>query len=467
MKIGYELSMQQSQRLVMTPELRQALKILQLPVAELREYLEEQLLQNPVLELKEDGGEDSASEQPPDEEQDRERVDNEEWAEFFHDGRDLGMSAGRVASRQEQEPGFEAFYAQAPTLQEHLLAQLQLAGLDGTRSRVAEFLIGNLDDHGLLTVDLEEVVRRLSADAEVVEQALRAVQSFDPPGVGARSVQECLLLQWESLGYTNPLGPTLIREHLGDLAEGRITRIAAALGVSPLQIQEAVDLLKTLDPKPGRRFGHPLDVRYVVPDVLVERVGTDYVIIANDAPIPRLGVSPQYRQLLRTTDGETRKFLESKLHSALWFLKSIEQRRLTLYRVMDSIVKRQRAFFDCGVRHLKPMTLREVAEMIGMHESTVSRAVAGKYAQTPQGVFELRFFFSRGVEGQPGTGISAESIKRIMRDLVEQENPREPLSDQALAGRLSERGIPISRRTVAKYREEMGLASSTRRKRYG
>lgn len=461
MKIGFGLSMQQSQRLMMTPELRQALRILQLPAVELREYIEDELLQNPVLETKDD-----ATDATEDESEAAGDAGGEDWTEYFHDGTDLGLPTGGVATRSQSELGFEAFYAEAPTLQEHLLAQLQVAELDDALRPVAEFLIGNLDDNGLLTIGLDEVAERFKLQPGDVWQALQVVQGFDPAGVGARNLQECLLLQWETLGKTNPLVPLLIRDHLADLAEGRLSRVAAALGVSPSEVQEAVDLLKTLDPKPGRRFGHPSDIRYVVPDLMVERVGGDYVIIINDAPIPRLAISLQYRKMLRSTEGETRKFLEARLHSAVWLLKSIEQRRLTLYRVMDSIVKRQRAFFEHGVRHLRPMTLREVADMVGVHESTVSRAVAGKYAQTPQGVFELRFFFSRGVEAQPGTGVSAESIKRLMRDLIAGEDSRQPLSDQALADRLRRQGVPISRRTVAKYREEMGLASSAKRKRY-
>lgn len=463
MRMTYGLSLQQTQKLIMTPELRQAIAILQLPAMEMEEYIEQELLNNPVLELK-----DEQEDEPRDEDKNKETEEPgiPEWLEYFHDSSDVGYVPPQP---KERDISFENYTALAPTLHEHLMFQLHLVVRSEEQRRIGAFLIGNIDDRGYLLVDADEAAGILNVPRCKVEAVTRTIQSLDPPGVGARSLRECLLLQWETLGRENRLVESIIRAHLDDLGEARVQRIADALGVSPGEVQAAADIIRTLDPKPGRKFGHPGDVRYVLPDIIVERVAHEYVIIVNDAPIPRLAISPHYRTLLTDdggTDPSTRKFLEGKFHSALWLLKSIEQRRLTLYKVMDAIVKRQRAFFDRGVRHLKPMTLREIADMIGMHESTVSRATSNKYVQTPQGVFELKYFFTSGVEKGQGGLISSESIKRIMRDMIEVEDTKSPLSDQALAEKLESQGINISRRTVAKYREEMGVVPSAKRKRY-
>ncbi|MFS8640482.1 MAG: RNA polymerase factor sigma-54, partial [Symbiobacteriaceae bacterium] len=269
-----------------------------------------------------------------------------------------------------------------------------------------------------------------------------------------------------SLEDPDPLVPEIIRHHLEDLAAGRIPRIAERLGVDCAAVQAAADAIRALDPKPGRRFGGGEQPRYVVPDVFVERVGSEYVVIVNEAPLPRLIVSPHYRRLLETADGQTRRYVEERIQSALWLIKSIEQRRLTLLRVTEAIVRFQRDFFDRGPRYLRPLTLRDVAQAVGVHESTVSRATSGKWAQTPRGMFELKYFFSSGVQMGCGEGVAAEAVKRMIADLIRQEDPSRPLSDQALAEALAAQGIRIARRTVAKYREEMGVPNSGQRRRY-
>lgn len=455
MRLGFGLHMQQTQRLIMTPELRQAIAVLQKPVAELSELIEGELLENPCLDV--EPREDALEDPIP-------TLEARRLLDYL--GSDDGGNSGVVQSGEE-EVGFEAFTPTVPTLQEHLMAQLHLSGLPASERRVAEFLIGSLDDHGYLTIGLEEVAEQLNASAEQVESALRVVQSFDPPGVGARSLKECLLLQWATVDDGNPLVPQLIKHYLDDLGAGRIPRIAEALGATCGEVQAAADMIRTLDPKPGRRFGRPDETRYVVPDVIVERIGREYVVIVNDAPIPRLLVSSQYKAMLNgKVEQEARKFVEEKIQSALWLIRAIEQRRLTLYRVTEAIVQFQRDFFDYGFRHLRPLTLREVAEVVGVHESTVSRATSGKYVQTPRGTFELKFFFSSGVDGGHGEGVAAESVKKLIADLIAKEDASEPLSDQALTDRLNRQGLKISRRTVAKYREEMGVPNSGKRKRY-
>lgn len=473
MRLGFNLALQQQQKLIMTPELRQALAILQLPLADLEAHIQRELLENPVLEVREEGEEPGPAPDPlatPGEAGAPAEAATgvalaRQWLEYFGPDQDPG-SGWREDDDYDGLLGGAA--APAPTLQEHLHEQLRLHRLPPEELRAAAFLIDSLDDNGYLTLSVQEAAFACAQPERAVERALRVVQGLDPVGVGARSLQECLLLQWAVVGDGNPLVPRLIADHLDDLAAGRITRIAEALGATPADVQAAADLLRALDPKPGRRFGRPGDTRYIMPDVVVERVGREYVVLVNEGPVPRLTINATYRQLLRSgglEDPDARRFLEGKLHAALWLLRSIEQRRLTLYRVTEAIVRLQRPFFDRGLRHLRPLTLREVAAEIGMHESTVSRATAGKYAQTPHGLFELKFFFSSGVGGWDG-GISAESVKRLIRDLVAAEDPREPLSDQAIAEKLGVQGVQISRRTVAKYREECEIPASARRRRY-
>jgi RNA polymerase sigma-54 factor len=447
--------MQQTQKLVMTPELRQAIAVLQLPVAELGDFIEQEMLENPCLDA--EPKEEVEEPAPPSEAR--------KLLEYL-DGGDY--SGGRGAQESDDEDhSFESFTATLPTLQEYLMAQLFVASLLPRERRVGEFLIDSLDDHGYLTISLDEAAAALGVAPEQAERVLQVIQGFDPPGVGARTLKECLLLQWATLDDGNPLVPTMIEHHLDDLGEGRITRIAEVLGATPAEVQGAADMIRTLDPKPGRRFGRANETRYVVPDVAVERVGQEYVVLVNEGPLPKLMVSNHYRQMLSgSVEPEARKFVEQKIHSALWLIKAIEQRRMTLYKVTEAIVRFQREFFDRGVRYLRPLTLREVAEVVGVHESTVSRATSGKYVQTPAGTFELKFFFTSGVENAGGEGVAAESVKRMIADLVAKENSAEPLSDQALTYLLGKQGVNISRRTVAKYREEMGVPSSNKRKRY-
>lgn len=450
MRLGFELRMQQTQRLVMTPELRQAITVLQKPVAELSELIAGELLENPCLE---------AEPREPAEEGAPSEVGR--LLDF------LGRGDWRGAPAEpDEEAAFEPLPPVVPSLAEHLHSQLGVLKLDREQERIARFLIGCLDDHGYLAVTVEEAAEQLGTSPDAVEAALRVVQSLDPPGVGARTLQECLLLQWESLEDPDPLVPEIIRHHLEDLAAGRIPRIAERLGVDCAAVQAAADAIRALDPKPGRRFGGGEQPRYVVPDVFVERVGSEYVVIVNEAPLPRLSVSPHYRRLLETADGQTRRYVEERIQSALWLIKSIEQRRLTLLRVTEAIVRFQRDFFDRGPRYLRPLTLRDVAQAVGVHESTVSRATSGKWAQTPRGMFELKYFFSSGVQMGCGEGVAAEAVKRMLADLIRQEDPSRPLSDQALAEALAAQGIRIARRTVAKYREEMGVPNSGQRRRY-
>jgi len=465
-RLGYGLSLEQTQKLIMTPELRQAIAILQLSALELSTYVDEQLLENPLLEIQDEPELRETAEIPveadsvsaPEGQEDKWDLD---WQEYFQ-GQDDNY-VRQEHSGEPERPSYDPFVAAAPTLQEHLLLQLHLQK-PKVSPRLTEYIVGNLDERGYLTLSLEEIAREQKVSVTEVEEALAVVQALDPPGVGARSLEECLRLQLFTLEDCPPEMENFLK-HLEDLAAGRYQRIASNLKITLNRVQELADLLRRLNPKPGLRFSGPGDVRYIVPDVVVEEIEGEFIILVNDISVPRLGINNAYRQALNQADGETRKFVEQKLNAAAWLIRSIEQRRLTLYKVARAIVGRQEEFLRRGIRYLKPLTLRDIAEEVGVHESTVSRATANKYVQTPRGIFEFKFFFATGVGGQE-QNISSESIKQTLRELINSEDPREPYSDQTLADMLKSRGMEISRRTVAKYRDSLHIPAASARKRY-
>lgn len=472
MRMGYGLHVEQTQKLIMTPELRQAITVLQLSSLELGMYIEQQLQENPMLEVREDdldrigeneGAEGDGSE--GEEQLSRQEYDVD-WEEYFHDS-DLGL-ARREKLAEPSGVGYENFLAQVPTLTEYLMMQLNLSHCDDYLKDIGEYMIGNIDHNGYLQVSVKEAAEQLKVSQSKVEQVLSLIQSFDPLGVGASSLQECLLLQVQHLVIKNKLVVELIEKYLPDMAKGRLNQIAQQLGVSVTDVQEAADIIKTLDPKPGRNFTTTNEVRYIVPDVVVERVEGEYIILVNDSSVPRLTINSTYRSVLTQDkfDVQTRRFVENKLNSAAWLLKSIEQRRLTLYKVASCLVELQKDFLSFGVKYLKPLNLRTVAEIVSLHESTVSRATSNKYIQTPQGVFEMKFFFSTGLSSAGGGMTSAESIKKTLRELIAEEDVRKPLNDQKISDIFAERGIKISRRTVAKYRDELNIPPLRQRKRY-
>lgn len=465
MRISHTLKLEQTQKLIMTPELQQAINLLQLSSLELQTFIQNELLNNPVLEI--DETEEPEKKTDDSQSQDKHEKDAIDWDEYF---RDQGVDPLPCFSlrQKEEQPSFDHFLTKEPTLQEHLLFQLGLCSLTQTEKGIGEFLIGNIDQNGYLKGSIEEMALLLGADPAEILTVLEIIQKFDPAGVGARDLRECLLLQLDERKTVHPLAKQIIKEYLADVADNKFKKIAAELRVDPSTVQDAVDFIRTLDPKPGRMVGGGHEVRYIVPDVVVEKVANNYVILVNEQTMPRLTVNSYYRSLLGREDSEslTSSFIKTRLDSALWLLRSIEQRRMTLYRVTESIVAMQRDFFDDGIKHLKPLTLRHIAEEIGVHESTVSRATANKYAQTPRGLFPLKFFFASGVEDYHGTAVSSESVKCHIKELIEVENSFRPLSDQKLMELLEKRGIVVSRRTVAKYREEMAIPSSNKRKRH-
>lgn len=457
--MDHELRLEQTQKLIMTPELRQAIAVLQLSSMELAEMVDRELLENPVLEVDEEEEEEAApAATPMDDALDRYFA----WDEYFNDGTDLGYSKG---GEREEQRSYDFFLTNCVTLQEHLLFQLHLAVLDKAQRALGEYIIGCIDDNGYLTVAVADIARQWEIPAARVEEVLAVIQTFDPAGVGARNLAECLLLQIQGRREIHPLVTPIIRHFLGALAEGKIQKIADALKTSPHAVQEAADIIRRLNPKPGREFGGDNGTRYIVPDAVIERVDDRYVVVVNESSLPRLSINTFYRRVAREGDEQVKKYIEGRLNAAVWLIKSIEQRRCTLYKVISAIAELQRDFLDKGPQFLRPLTLKHVADVVGVHESTVSRATHNKYVQTPQGVFPLRMFFSSAVCASEGA-MSATSIKQMLKTMIEGEEQRCPLSDRDIAAVFAARGIKLSRRTVAKYREEMGIPSSCRRRRY-
>ena len=488
MKLGYDLTIEQQQKLVMTPELIQAIQILQFNTQELDSYVEEQLLVNPVLEhVHPDNNEhDAQAEQADDNEyrhdyaepsrkeetkEIKKKDDDFDWKEYVRDRQYDDISYGQWSDRssEEKENNYEQYVSFSDvTLPEHLMFQLQFAAPKKDCRKVGKYVIESLDENGYMTSSVEEIAAATGTSEEKVLKVIDIIHTFDPAGVGARNLAECLIIQLRQAGQLTDVFEKVIDERLEDLANNRLAAIAKDMGISVKDVQDMSDIIRTLEPKPGRGFATQTDNRYIVPDVLVERVDDEYVVTINESSTPKLMVSSYYQNLLKDaeTDDKLNKYLSDRVNSALWLIKSIEQRKQTIYNVVTSVVKRQKDFLDKGSKYMKTLTLKDVAEEVGIHESTVSRSINGKYLQCPRGVFEIKYFFSAGVSGDEGEGISSKSIKEFIKEIVENEDPKSPCSDQSMVEILKEKGINISRRTVAKYRDEMNILSSSKRRRY-
>lgn len=460
MRLGQQLNLLQNQKLIMTPELRQAINILQLNSLELKDFILEQLLENPLLDISDEnqGNQEASLEK----EQDKEEFDAD-WQEYFEDKSDLGYQ-----NEPKEAIPFENYITKSVTLEEYLEEQIRYFNLQDEDFALAQFIIGNLDNRGYCNFTATEIAQQLEISEQKVEQTIGLIQGLEPIGIGARDLQECLTIQLKKKGLLTPDLKEVITYYLDDIAQGRYTKVANNLGKTAHDIQQMVDILKTLNPKPGASFGSNLEVKFIVPDIIVEKINDDYVILVNDISVPRLTINTLYKGIINNeqADKVTKTFVERKFHGALWLIKSIEQRRLTLYRIANALVNLQRSFLDKGKKYLVPLSLKDVAMDIDVHESTVSRAIANKYIQTPRGLFEMKDFFSIGLSTESGGKVSAQSIKKSIEDLVAGENPESPYSDQQLSDTLKEKGIKIARRTVAKYREEMNILAANQRKRY-
>ncbi|MCR1897611.1 RNA polymerase factor sigma-54 [Irregularibacter muris] len=464
MKLNFGLQLQQTQKLVMTPELRQAIEILQLSSLELNNLIAEELEKNPVLDIQEDAVDGKPKEQ--EEKADSKTKEEIDWEQYFENNQSYyGESS---FSHDDQEYNQENFVKDSTTLKEHLLFQLHISLIDAKHKKIGEYIIECIDNNGYLTTDTREIASILKEDISDVENILTFIQEFEPSGVAARDIKECLSIQLKHHDYWNEKIQRIIDIYLEDLANNRFQTISKDLGLSFKEIQDIKDFIRTLEPKPGRIFSSDQDVGYVVPDAYVEKVDNEYIIIVNDSTAPRLQISNFYRNILKneSKSSTTSKYLNEKLDSAMWLIKSIEQRRNTLYNVISVIVDMQKDFFEMGIHALKPLVLKDVAEKLEIHESTVSRATNGKYVQTPRGVFELKYFFNSGIEKKNGDAIASEGIKDMIKNIIAEENPQKPISDQDIANTLKTRGVSISRRTVAKYRDEMRIMSSSKRKRF-
>ncbi len=470
MKLDYNLKLEQTQKLIMTPELKLAITLLQYSALELQDHIQDALLNNPALEIMEAKEPEKAEEPEPVAETTAEHEGEDEfpWEEYFRD-MDLDTaltSPGRSVDRSEYHSALENYAGGEGNMVEDLLGQLRMLPLRKRKYSIAAYLVGNLDQNGYLQGELEDLTAALGVDLKDLEAGLQIVQKLEPAGIGCRNLQECLMLQLKRLNSPPLLATDIVRHYLPAAADGRYGYIASRLHCEEEKVREVVEFIRTLNPKPGSVFGQGDETRYIIPDVIVEKVDNKYVIMGNDSTIPHLMVSPFYQRMLKNNseDEQVASFVKNKIEKAFWLIRSIEQRRLTLHKVSQQIVDIQKAFLDEGIKKLKPLTLKDVALNIGVHESTVSRATSNKYIQTPRGLFPLKFFFSSGLSGVGGTDYSSPSIKSHIKELIKAEDPARPLSDQCLAELLKERGITISRRTVAKYREEISIPASYKRR---
>ncbi len=474
MKLSYDLTIEQTQKLSMTPELIQAIQILQFNTQELDSFVQNELLENPILEIgkKEEEPTDNNSEDldKKEKEIEKERESEIDLREKIKEAEydDISYKQWEYNSSDDDEYNFEQYVSEEKTLEDYLLMQLQFTKLKGVDVTIGRYIIEALDENGYLTVSAEEISRAFKVDIDRVLDVLDVIQTFEPVGVAARDLRECLIIQLAAKGQLTDEIEYIIVNLLEDLANNRIANIAKVLGLTPKEVQNISDVIKSLEPKPGRRFSSGESTKYIVPDIFVEKIDGEYIVTTNDSSVPQLMVSSYYNKLTQqaTEDAELNKYLNDRFNSAIWLIKSIEQRKQTIYNVATAVVKYQKDFFDNGEKYLKTLTLKQIADEVGVHESTVSRSINGKYMESPRGVFEMKYFFSSGVSSDNGTGISSNSIKFLIKEIVDGENPKKPYSDQDMVEILSEKGIEISRRTVAKYREGMNILSSSKRRRF-
>jgi RNA polymerase sigma-54 factor len=522
MAIELKQQLRMSQQLVMTPQLQQAIKLLQLNQLELVGLVEQELQENPVLEeaapdeqVDAEGADpevDAAAEQTQAESEsadaeagstddssadssdlevaadlsgedasragegeqsdptDAEKIADIEWENYLESNPQTGLESG-IAGGDDDRPSLEQTLSSRPTLTDHLEGQVGVSDFDEEETEIAHWIIGNLDERGYLCSSVEEIARQCGAEVERVEATLAKVQRLDPPGVAARDLRECLIAQLRVLRVRDGLVYDIVDQHLDLLQKRDFRGLSRATGATPEEVAAANRVIASLEPRPARDFGGDEPV-YITPDIYVHKIGEDFHVLLNEDGLPKLKINNVYKDVL-THDGDssdakdTKNYVQDKVRSAMWLIKSIHQRQRTIVKVMQSIIQHQNEFFEKGVAYLKPLNLRDVADDIGMHESTVSRVTTNKYAHTPQGIFELKYFFNSSINRVDGDAIASESVKEKIRKIITSEDPRRPLSDQRIAEMLKTRNIDIARRTVTKYRESMNILSSTKRRQVG
>ena len=477
MAIELRQQLKLTQQLIMTPQLQMAIKLLQLSRLELMDAIRQEMEENPTLE---ESQETLPKEQVEADPQDQitapektqevtidEKIPNDiDWSNYI----DEYNAPGRVRFETEdrEAPQYEAFISHKESLSDHLLWQLLMSSPSSEEKRIGSLIIGNLDKDGYLQASAEDLAQQANVEPDDIEEVLFLMQSFDPIGVCARNLTECLMLQARALDLQNTLVTRIIENHLNHLENKNYKAICRALKVSLEEVIAAVNIITAMEPKPGRQYSEE-EPQYITPDIYVYKTEDDFAIVINDDGLPKLKVNSFYKQAImrnKEVSGNARDYIQDKLRSAAWLIRSIHQRQKTIYKVMESILKYQREFFDKGITHLKPMVLRDVAEDIGMHESTISRVTTNKYAYTPQGIFELKYFFNSSIKRVHGEAIASASVQEKIRRLIESEDPRKPYSDSKMAELLIAQNIDIARRTVAKYREMMGVLPSNKRKRF-
>lgn len=487
-KIGQSLGL--GQNLTMTPQLQQAIKLLQLSRLELEQFVEAQMAENPVLEEVPNEANDDYS--PIEQEfteseavsgrleeassivdqvgKDKETEVDWERLSNYEESRHQASSGGSKNNGEDENPNYENIVTKAATLQEYVLDQSREIDFSPEERTISEQLAGNINDRGYLVVSIEELADKEGFDRETVEGVLDTIQHFDPPGVGARDLKECMLIQIRHFKLRNGIVEKIIEHHLHDLENRNYSAVAKALGVPLEQIYANVGVIAGLDPIPGRQFG-PDAPHYIIPDVYIFKVGGEWVVSMNEDGLPRLKVSPFYKDMLKEQKAlaikknEGKEYLDDKIKSARWIIKSMEQRQRTIHRVMEKILERQRDFFEYGIQYLKPMVLRDIADALELHESTISRVTTNKYVHTPRGIFELKFFFNSAIGRNVGESVANEAVKSRIAEIVKAEDHNKPLSDQQIMEMLSKENIDISRRTIAKYRELAGILPSSKRRK--
>lgn len=513
MAIELKQTIRLSQQLLITPQLQQAIKLLQLSRMELIETVQKELMENPVLEeatgqeadeaVKAETDRETAqrvddlsagsNNEPSDPRSDTaDGTDNKElqdskefdWASYIESYNTSNREPRSFSDSTEELPNYENMVASTASLHDHLEWQIKMGSLSKREEEACVTIIGNLDDNGYLRMSLEELSEKTSYSFDELEDALCVIQDLDPPGVGARNLKECLLIQVKDIGPDKQILSEIINKLLDLIEKRNFQSLSKKLGLTLTRSKHLADIIYSLEPKPGRSFGRG-DAQYITPDVYVKKVGDEFVVVLNEDGMPKLQISNFYKTAImkemagqgekakeeqsngnKSLDNEAQNYIQEKLKSALWLIKSIHQRQKTLYKVTKSIAQFQQQFLDQGVQHLKPLVLRDIADKIGVHESTVSRATNGKYVHTPQGIFELKYFFNTGLANVGGgQDFANEAVKQIINQFIGNEDTKSPLSDQALATMLRRQNINIARRTVAKYREMLGILPSSRRKR--
>ena len=472
MAISQRLQTKLVQKLILTPSLQQAIKLLPMSTLELSELLNQEMVENPMLEevpteelQPVEASQEKQEEKAPDKEK-ADTWDDQDYEYFFGDYLDDGYRP-RTPTEVKELPPIENTLSTAASLSDHLLWQLSMQTDEPLMRDIGEAIVGNLDADGQLVATAEELAAMGPWPVEDVERTLALVQTFDPIGVAARDLQECLLLQLRHRGEEVTPAEKIITEYMRLLQNHQVPELARKLGMSIDDLKQHIEIIRHLDPKPGSRF-NPSQSQYVIPDVYVVKAEDQYVVLLNEDGLPQLRISPVYRRLMdksvpENTD-ETRAYVKDKFRSALWLIKSVEQRQKTIHKVATSIINFQRDFLDHGIECLRPLVLRDVADDIGMHESTVSRVVTNKYMHTPQGVFEMKYFFHSGIASSYGGAVSSVTIKQRIRKIIEQEDSKRPLSDSKIVDILQREGLDLARRTITKYREELKIPTSNQRK---